>query len=107
MGDVVVVEDGGAILRDGRVIGFVTVAEVPTIREALAALEEVLGNGPALSPDVAAAVNGLAEAAHAFREEDANGPSETWQMAVTGLIDAAEEVVRHIEVLEYDDGGCM
>jgi len=36
---VVVVEDGGAILRDGRVIGFVTVAEVSTIREALAALE--------------------------------------------------------------------
>ena len=42
-GEGLVVEDGGAITRHGVVVGFVTVREVPAIREALAALDEVLG----------------------------------------------------------------
>lgn len=102
MSDGVAVEDGGAILRDGRVIGFVTVAEVPTIREALAALEEVLGSRPPLSPDAAESINGLAEAAIEFRLADAHAEGSLREMAVSDLIDAAEEVVAKFEVLEFE-----
>lgn len=105
-GEGLVVEDGGAITRHGVVVGFVTVREVPAIREALAALDEVLGYpATGLCPEAAVAINGLAEAAQSFRNEDGGGFTALREMAITGLIDAADEVIRQFEVLEYDEEG--